>query len=162
MALWGTADLRLIVSSIQVLNEGTGFEAWRHLPTERDHFYNMILGKRAILLTGDRPFGAFYESRGLVEVTASSFTHTIPIGKFCDFETAAGCDEEDAARVGDTVRENHFGSIEIDWQAEVVTLSLQRVESSYGSVYTRTRHGHGKFSDAGDVMMSKQYNFSDL
>ena len=33
------ADLRVIVSSVQVLNDGTGFEAWRHLPAERDRLY---------------------------------------------------------------------------------------------------------------------------
>jgi hypothetical protein len=35
-------DLRLIVSSIQVLNDVTGYECWRHLPKERQRLYNLL------------------------------------------------------------------------------------------------------------------------
>ena len=36
------ADLRLVVSSIQVLAEGHGWEAWRTLPSERQKLYDLI------------------------------------------------------------------------------------------------------------------------
>lgn len=158
-----SADIRLIVSSIQVLNNGTGFEAWRQLPAERDRLYDLIRHKRVILLTGDRHTGGLYEesNHGLVEVTASSFTHTIPLGTYQNCSTSEGCDEVDECRVGDFVRENHFGSIEIDWQAEMVTVALQRVESSYGSMYKK-KHKNGKYSDAGEILLSKEYSFSEL
>lgn len=116
------AELRLLVSSIQVLNNGTGFEAWRHLPTERQRLYNLIAGKSVFILSGDRHFGGFYQSTAgsssssslLLEVTASSFTHTVPLGVFDGCATAQECDEVDPSRVGDAIRVNHFGSIEID------------------------------------------------
>lgn len=163
------ADVRLIVSSIQVLNDVTGFEAWRHLPLERERLYNLIADKRAILLTGDRHFGGLYESTSssdirVVEVTASSFTHSIPLGTFDNCTNASDCDEADPSRIGDAVRENHFGWIDLDWMAETVTVSLRRTESSYGSSYhsSKTSADHRKFSDAGEVLVSKQYSFSDL
>lgn len=157
------ADLRLLISSVQVLNPITGFEAWRHLPAERERLYDLIKGKRVVILSGDRHFGGFYESDALVEVTASSFTHTIPLGTYDNCTTAADCDEADSAIVGDAVRVNHFGWIDIDWQAATVTVAFRRTESTYGSTYTEkfAKLG-GKFSDAGEVLVSRQYSLSSL
>jgi len=160
------ADLRLVVSSVQVLNNVTGFEAWRHLPRERERLVKLLQHKTAILLTGDRHVGAFYESNDLVEVTASSFTHTIPFGAYCNGTTAAQCDEVDPARLGDLVRENHFGTATVDWAAKSVRLALRRTQASYGSTYlsaqVQAQFPHGKFSDAGQVLVEREYDFADL
>lgn len=156
------ADLRLLVSSIQVLNDGTGFEAWRQIPAERDRLYKLIRGKSVVLLTGDRHVGGFYESSdSLIEVTASSFTHTVPLGAalngYC--ATAAECDETDPRRIGDSVRENHFGSIEIDWTKRQFSVALRRTESTPGSTYANSSTKHFKLSDAGLVIVSRSYSF---
>jgi len=156
------AELRIVVSSVQVLNNVTGFEAWRHLPAERDRLQSLLQAKRVILLSGDRHVGGFYESNGLVEVTASSFTHTLPFGAFCNGTTAAECDEVDPTRVGDFIRQNHFGTAEIDWVNETVILELRRTESTYGSTYFQTFDKPGKFSDAGSVLASRVYSIADL
>jgi alkaline phosphatase D len=73
-------ELRLVVSSIQVLAEGHGFERWGNLPRERDRLLRLIAAtgaKGVILLSGDRHSGALYRlerpgSYALVEITSSS------------------------------------------------------------------------------------------
>jgi len=89
------ADLRLIVSSIQVLSDTTAFESWRLLPKERKRFYELIQGKSVVLLSGDRHMGAFYESQdgSIPEITASSWTHTHTTGTFgnCTTDSCVKC-----------------------------------------------------------------------
>ena len=57
------AELRLIVSSVQVLALGHGHERWGNLPRERARLLGLIADTRAngvILLSGDRHRGALY------------------------------------------------------------------------------------------------------
>jgi alkaline phosphatase D len=155
------ADLRLLVSSVQVLNDGTGFEAWRQLPAERDRLLKLIEGQSVVILSGDRHVGGFYESGQFMEVTASSLTHTVPLGFAFNSHcfTAAECDEVDPRRVGDGIRENHFGSIEIDWTSRQFTLALRRSETSFGSSYLNSSARHEKRGDAGTVIVAKTHTF---
>jgi alkaline phosphatase D len=116
------ADLRLVVSSIQVMAEGHRWERWGNLPAERDRLVRLIRGTGAngvVLLSGDRHIGAIYrESAGLpypmYEVTASGFTH--PWG---------GASEPGPNRVGDLFTEQHYGTVEIDWRSGEVRLALR-------------------------------------
>ena len=51
------ADLRLIVSSIQLVADGHQFEHWGNFPRERKRLFNLIRDTRAsgvVLLSGDR------------------------------------------------------------------------------------------------------------
>ena len=57
------AELRLIVSSTQVLAEGHGWERWGNLPLERQKLLDTIRdsgAKGCVLLSGDRHVGALY------------------------------------------------------------------------------------------------------
>ena len=153
------ADLRLIVSSVQVLNDVTGFECWRHIPNERDRFKDLIRNKSVILLSGDRHVGGFYQDGSLHEITASSWTHTQPFGAFSNCSSAKECDEKDPRRDGDLVRVNHFGTIAIDWERRNVTVALRKAESSYASSYFHPGYSHGKRSDADDVIMERSWLF---
>ena len=57
------AELRLLVSSIQVLAEGHGWERWGNFPLERQKLLDTIRDSRAkgvVLLSGDRHIGALY------------------------------------------------------------------------------------------------------
>jgi alkaline phosphatase D len=116
------ADLRLIVSSIQVVVDGHGWERWGNLPLERQRLYDLIARTRArgvVLLSGDRHLGALYrQSAGtaypLHELTASGFTHT--------YEQAA---EAGPNRLGALVTALHFGLIEVDWATRAVQLELR-------------------------------------
>ena len=74
------ADIRIIVSSIQIIAEGHGFEKWGNLPREKKKLYDLIDEKNikdVIFLSGDRHAGGIYNeitNKGirLYEITSSS------------------------------------------------------------------------------------------
>jgi alkaline phosphatase D len=80
------ADLRLVVSSIQVLAEGHGWERWGNLPGERARLFDLIGATGAngvVLLSGDRHIGGLYrEPAGvpypLTEITSSGINQVFP------------------------------------------------------------------------------------
>lgn len=123
------AELRLIVSSIQVLAEGHGWERWGNLPGERAKLFDVIERTRAegvILLSGDRHLAAMYRDPRavdypLTEVTSSSLN--LPID-------GINGDEPGPLRLGPTVTEANFGLMEIDWDAGEVALTLRRTSGA--------------------------------
>ena len=153
------ADLRLLVSSIQVVNDVTGNECWRLFPLERTRLYNIIRGNDSvIILSGDRHFGGFYETEDRIrEVTSSSWTHTFPLGIPDGCDSPKECDEADPRRIGDLVHDNNFGLVEIDWETRQCTVSLRRAESTPGIVYFD--HQQEKDGDAGSVISQQVYSF---
>lgn len=134
------ANVRIIVSSIQVLADGHGWECWRMLPYERDRLYNLIHDSSvgtSIIVSGDRHVGGIYSKQVngtlLLEMTASSWTHSIPLGAFdSTCSSPEECDEIDERRIYDLVRVNHFGSIDIDWQKSRIDLVLRQVAATPG------------------------------
>ncbi|MFA5951590.1 MAG: alkaline phosphatase D family protein [Hyphomicrobium sp.] len=115
-------DLRVIVSSIQVLAEGHGFERWGNLPMERDRLLRQLAAPkvgRVILLSGDRHAGAIYASeasgREIVEVTSSSINMR---------PANANQDARIAPLVSDLFIAENFGLIEVDWNRRTLTLKL--------------------------------------
>ena len=140
------ANVRLIVSSVQVLTEGEwGFEHWSLIPHElgklkkmlQKYCHNVENPSLPVLLSGDRHIGAFYydEEHDINEVTASSWTHTIPHGYDPDgvkCATEAECIEADPVRVGEWVSENHFGLVNMDWEQRSVEVSLVQSDTSHG------------------------------
>lgn len=78
------ADLRLIISSVQLIADGHGWEGWRTLPLERQRFYDLLRIKAAqsvVLLSGDRHVGGFYVRKDitgypLIELTSSSLNRS--------------------------------------------------------------------------------------
>ncbi len=116
------ADLRLIVSGIQVVVDGHGWERWGNFPLERKRLVNLIRDMRAggvIFLSGDRHVGALYREASatpypLYEMTSSGITHP--------WKTAS---EAGPNRLGELFTELHFGSVDIDWSARSVRLSLK-------------------------------------
>ncbi len=115
------ADLRLLVSSIQVLADGHGFERWGNLPAERDRLFALLRDTRAggvVLLSGDRHVGGLYRRDDvlgypLIEVTSSSFNRPW-----------RGNREPGPHRIGTTVDAENFGRIAIDWDAGSVRLAV--------------------------------------
>lgn len=116
------AELRLLVSSIQVVAEGHGWERWGNFPLERERLYRLIGATRAqgvVFLSGDRHVGALYrETAGtpypFYEMTSSGITHP--------WRDAA---EAGPNRLGPLLAELHFGSVEIDWTAQSLQLELK-------------------------------------
>ena len=115
------ADLRLIVSSVQVLAEGHGFEGWDNLPAERARLLDLIAatGATAVLfLSGDRHVGALYRRAGgpydLYEITSSGINMTY-----------AGNRDAGPRRLGAVYGAENFGTIDVDWWAGEVRLAVR-------------------------------------
>jgi alkaline phosphatase D len=116
------AELRLLVSSVQVLAEKHGFERWGNLPRERQRLLNLIAETGAggvVIISGDRHIGALYRLSDAVpydlyEITASglnmAYAHNRDIGPL---------------RLGEVYGADNFGTLDIDWQAGEITLAVR-------------------------------------
>ncbi|MAI41958.1 MAG: alkaline phosphatase D family protein [Candidatus Azotimanducaceae bacterium] len=121
-----SAQIRLIVSSIQVIADGHGWEAWRTLPNERARLYNLLKKsevKNVFFLSGDRHSGAIYNrtdvmSNTLWEVTSSSLNK--PLGSLIPLLKH----EPGPFRLGASYYGANFGLIQIDWANQQITLSI--------------------------------------
>jgi alkaline phosphatase D len=116
------AELRLIVSSVQVLAQGHGWERWGNLPHERERLLALIARTGAegvILLSGDRHVGGLYHAPatapyGLYEITSSGLNMTYPAAA-----------EAGPLRLGAVYGAANFGTLDIDWWAAEVALSVR-------------------------------------
>ena len=117
------ADLRLIVSSIQVMTtDGHGYEAWSRLPAEQERLYRLIAETEAegvVFVSGDRHTAFLYKDEAALpypayEITASSMNVSMR-------DTS---DEVDQAQIGPGYARNNFGAIEIDWESGTVRLAI--------------------------------------
>lgn len=116
------AEVRLLVSSIQVLAEGHGWERWGNLPLERQRLIDTIREARAkgvVLLSGDRHIGALYREAPadmppLYEVTSSGINKAFSAAK-----------EPGPNRLGALYAAPNFGIVDIDWWARKVMLALR-------------------------------------
>ena len=127
------ADLRLLVSTVQVLAQGHGWERWGLIPSELRRLHALVAATAAegvVILSGDRHAGGVYRLAAgatgvgydLVEVTASSLTHSYRTT--APDEPAGGEEAACGVREGPLVRENHFGTVEVDWASRQLTLGL--------------------------------------
>jgi alkaline phosphatase D len=130
------ADLRLLVSSVQVMSEGHGWEAWRMLPAEREKLYRVIENSGAkdlLILSGDRHSAALYERRDVVgyplfEATSSSVN--LPASKW-RAESGETWVEPDPNRLGAMIYDANFGIIDIDWAAKTATIEIRGTGATY-------------------------------
>jgi alkaline phosphatase D len=118
------ADLRLLVSSIQVVPEEHAWESWSRFPLEHKRLYRMIKATKAegvIILSGDRhmaelsrhPDAAGYP---LYDLTASGLN----MGR------GGYWPEPNRHRIGEQFFENHFGLITVDWLDDpLITLHIR-------------------------------------
>ena len=121
------AQVRLIVSGVQVIVDGHGWEGWQLFPRERARLMRTIREARAngvVMLSGDRHIGALYRSTTdtpypIYEMTSSGMTHPWQDAK-----------EAGPNRLGPLVTELHFGSIDFDWARADITLSLRGREGA--------------------------------
>ncbi|MAT50244.1 MAG: phosphodiesterase [Porticoccaceae bacterium] len=127
------ADLRLIVSSIQVLPTQHCYEKWANFPRERQRLFDLIKDTGAtgvVLLSGDRHLGEISvltsDAIGypLYEVTASGLNSAMgPVDS----------PEPNALRAsGTTVRVNHFGTLAIG--GSDATLIRLQIRSEQGKL----------------------------
>lgn len=122
------ADLRLLVSSMQVLADGHGWEAWRNLPTEREKLYRMINESGAegvVILSGDRHVGGLYERKGITSYPIYEATSSSINVAFIDFP-----DEVGPYQIGRLFGPENFGMVEVDWAARTVSLNLRNMDGA--------------------------------
>lgn len=118
------ADLRIIVSSIQVLTTEHRFEKWANFSAERQRLLALLKTsktKRVVLLSGDRHLaeharlgkdesGLPYD---LIEMTTSGMTH------------AGAPNDPNRLRVGEIWNKLNYGTLEIDWGGRVPVVGLK-------------------------------------
>jgi alkaline phosphatase D len=112
------AEIRIILSSIQLASIEHHYEHWGNFPAERARLLKLLRDARSegvIVVSGDRHAGEISrippgpEALGypLYDLTASSFNQ----------ERAPGLEHEpNATRLGAICRTVNFGTIEIDWE----------------------------------------------
>jgi alkaline phosphatase D len=118
------ADVRVLASSIQFAHEYNGYESWTNLPSEQAKLLDLLRRTKAngvVFISGDVHWGEIstLSAEGLYplhDVTSSGLTETWP------------SIEPNHNRFGDPVRENNFGLIEIDWEQEDPSLTLQLID----------------------------------
>ena len=116
------AELRLIVSSTQVLAEGHGWERWGNFPLERQKLFDTIRqsgAKGVVFVSGDRHIGALYREQPpglhpLYEMTSSGLNMVYRAAK-----------EPGPNRLGALYAATNFGAIDVDWWERTVTLALR-------------------------------------
>jgi alkaline phosphatase D len=112
------ADLRILCSSLQVLSQGTGWEAWEQFPAERARLLALAgQARNVVFISGDVHYGevSLVQRPGagpLVELTSSGLTEV----------WAALPPNAHRAQV---YRGRNFGLIEIDWAAGQVALQAR-------------------------------------
>lgn len=115
------ADLRIVVSSVQILADGHHYEGWYTLPKEQARLYALLKRAQAaglVIVSGDRHVAGLYRQEGLVdypiyELTASALNRS----------TRETSNERSSNQLGDLYAPANYALADIDWQAR--TLSLQ-------------------------------------
>lgn len=118
------ADLRIIVSSIQIISAEHRFEKWQNIPTERKRLIQLLKKsntKRVLILSGDRHMAEISkltpEETGLnfdlLELTSSGLTHAY-----------APKSPNKHQLPGSFVNIINFGSLDIDWSNKIPTVTL--------------------------------------
>ena len=126
------ADLRVLVSSIQVITDAHNYESWEQLPLEREKLYRALANREdsgLVILSGDRHAGGIYsdvtpETKGkrVWELTSSSLNYSFS-------STERNTEREpDPKRLTDFISEENFGLVEIDWSKRSFTTSLRGSE----------------------------------
>jgi len=120
------ADLRIMVSSIQVLTDAHNYESWENFPLQREKLYRTLAAREdsgLVLVSGDRHSGAIYTDHPAAlgekvwELTSSSLNLA-----FVRSDASEG--EPDARRTTAMITEENFGLIDIDWSKREVALRI--------------------------------------
>lgn len=125
------ADVRLIVSSIQVLSPDHGWEGWTQMPLERNRLFGLIDDTEAegvIFLSGDVHWSELSRYDGgaypFYDLTSSALNQEWPQGE----------NLPNPLRVGDTVYPfPNYGSVTIDWSRADPRIHL-RIHDEEGAV----------------------------
>lgn len=115
------ADVRFVVSSIQMIANEPPFEKWGNFPKELERFYNLLKktkAKNVIVLSGDRHLASIAKTDiknygTLYDITSSS------INKGHDHS------DSDSHYVGPIYNKENFGLATIDWDKRKVLIEIR-------------------------------------
>ena len=118
-------DYRFIVSSIQFLAIGHGWECWNNLPYERQRLIDLIDRSNidhTVLLSGDRHRGGFYQlktksNKIISEMTSSSLN--VPY---------SNSEEPGPLRIGSTYSKENYGVIQLDDLKDTIMVMLKNIK----------------------------------
>ena len=109
------AELRLLLSSTQIISNSKGMDEWGVFPHERQRLFDLINSSGArgvLLLSGNVHFSEVSKIQAgqypLIEFTSSGMTHVNP----------TYAEAPNKYRVAGPFVEHNIGLVEIDWQAE--------------------------------------------
>ncbi len=123
------ADLRIIVSSVQVVAENHGWERWGNFPLEQQRLYDLIgqTGARGVVfVSGDRHYASVNrtaEGRSpypLYDFTASSI----------NMPWSAGDSETLPTMVTPAYTQENYGVVRIDWAARRLAFELRDTQDA--------------------------------
>ena len=125
------AEVRILVSSTQVITQAHQFEGWTNFPRERTRLLD-TLSRRApsglVMLSGDRHAAGIYKvehaGQTMWELTSSSLN--LAFGNNNEASTAR---EPDPARVTKFFSVENYGLVDIDWKAKALTMTLKGNDS---------------------------------
>ena len=118
-------DFRIIVSSIQFLPIGHGWESWNNFPFERKKLIKMIDKAnlyQTLVISGDRHRGGIYKlktarNKVISEVTSSSLNASFP-----------NEEEYGPLRIGKTFIEENYGVIFFDRKTNDMLVELKNLK----------------------------------
>ncbi len=119
-----SADVHIIISSIQLIPKEHNYEMWGNFPSARRKFLKLIEKTNPsspLLISGDRHIAEISQinfedsDASLYEVTSSGLTHTWSTLK----------EEPNQYRVGDLIAKLNYGILQIDWSGEKPKLTAE-------------------------------------
>jgi alkaline phosphatase D len=119
------AQIRVIASSIQVVDEDYGGETWANFPLERKKLFGLLWRSTgSLFISGDRHFAELSMMDGeagypIYDLTASSLNWSEHVFRMI---------ERNRHRIGVVNRGDNFGLIEIDWERKDPLLRLKIVD----------------------------------
>ena len=122
------AQVRLLVSSIQVLADGHPYESWDKMPNERRRLFETIRRSRArgvVLISGDRHVAAMYRQAGLAPYPVAEMTTSSLNLNFVKSDA-----EWTPAQIGRVYTPANFGLVEIDWRGRKLAMSVRGADGA--------------------------------
>ena len=118
-------DYRFIVSSIQFIAVGHGWECWNNLPYERQRLIDLIDKSNidhTVLLSGDRHRGGYYKlktksNKIISEMTSSSLN--VPY---------SNSEEPGPLRIGSTYSKENYGLIQLNDFSDITKVILKNIK----------------------------------
>ena len=123
--MYTSTDYRFIISSIQFLAIGHGWECWNNFPYERERLIDLIDRsnvKHTVLLSGDRHRGGHYElktksNKIISEMTSSSLN--VPY---------SNSEEPGPLRIGNTYSKENYGVIQLVESQDSISVTLKNIK----------------------------------